>query len=404
MAMKVRVLLGLLVTILMLTFAGCGHYVCHTTFGGGSCTSSGGGIGTGGNTGGNAAAYLYVAVGGGVDGIAYNPAANTFLEIPNFTSPLTANVPPQGMAIAQKKYLYTGTPQTGQIWGFSIGSGGSLTTISNSPFNAAYLIAGTPIGTQVMVTNPAGTLLFVPNAGGDSIYVYQIGSGGALTAVNTTGFSVPFAPSNLAVDGLGKYLYVNPEFGGGQMAAFSIGSDGSLTPVTGSPFTLSVPITQVQSDPSGKFLIGTTGSSTDSHLYVYSITQSGANAGAIAPVSGSPFATVYTPFQVAVQPNVGGNLVYSFSINESSMSSIFSNPVEGYRLDPTTGALTAVTGSPFTSVVADWGQFDQSGSLLFAFDTYKTVMYGTNVGSDGSLTPTLSVGFFDDPWAVVDAQ
>jgi len=404
MAMKVRMLLSSVSVLATILLASCGgHYKCGVTFGSSTCSSSGsGGIGQGGNGNSTAAAYLYVAVGGGIDGIAYNPTAKTFLTIPNFVTPKTANVPAQGMVIVQKKYLYTSTPSTGQIFAFSIGSNGSLTTITGSPFNAPYMVGSSPFGTQTMIANPAGTLLFISNPNGNTIYVYQIGSGGGLTAVNTTGFSVPFAPADLAVDGLGKYLYVTTSITGSEVAAYSIGADGSLTAVSGSPFAY--PMLQLQGDPSGHYLVGASANGSDRHLYVFGITQSGATAGAISPVPGSPFATVYPPFLVAVQPNSAGNLVYSFSINESNMASIFSNPTEGYQLNASTGALTVVTGSPFTSAVGDWGQFDQSGSLLFVLDTYKTVMYGENVSANGTLTPTVSVGFFDNPWAVVDVQ
>jgi 6-phosphogluconolactonase (cycloisomerase 2 family) len=404
MATKVRVLFSSVVFLAMIWLVSCGgHYTCGVTFGSSSCASSGsGGPSQGGTSSGTVAAYLYVAVGGGVDGIAYNPTAKTFLEITNFVSPKTANVPPQGMVIAQKKFLYTSAPLAGQIFGFSIAANGSLTAISGSPFTAPYMTGSAPIGTQTMVANPAGTLLFVSNTNGNTVYVYQIGSAGGLTPVNTTGFSVPFAPADLAVDGLGKYLYVSTDTTGSEIAAFTIGSDDSLTTVPGSPF--SYPMLQLQGEPSGKYLIGTTGSSTDNHLYVFGIAQSGTSAGAISPVSGSPFATVYPPSHVAVQPNSGGNLVYSFSINESNPAAIVSNPTEGYQLDLSTGQLKLVAGSPFTGATGNWGQFDQSGTLLFVFDTYKTVMYGENVGSGGTLTQTLSVGFFDDPWAVTDPQ
>src|SRR5215469_7215891 len=51
MAMKVRALLSLGVVLFSMCLAGCGHYTCGTTLGGGSCTSSGSGISSGGNNG-----------------------------------------------------------------------------------------------------------------------------------------------------------------------------------------------------------------------------------------------------------------------------------------------------------------------------------------------------------------
>jgi hypothetical protein len=58
---------------------------------------------------------------------------------------------------------------------------------------------------------------------------------------------------------------------------------------------------------------------------------------------------------MVVSPN--GNFVYAFDGEE--------NPMEGYSLNVSTGALTAVSGSPFTGINLQVGQFDQSGLYLF---------------------------------------
>jgi hypothetical protein len=406
MEMRVRVLLSSAVVVLTaMWLVGCGnHYKCGITFGSSTCASSGsGGVSQGGN--GNtstAAAYLYVGVGGAIDGMAYNPTAKTFAAITNFVSPKTSNNPAFNMVVAQKKYLYTSIPATGQIFGWTIDSTGNLTSINGSPFGASYLVGATPSGDGGMIANPAGTLLFVASPTGNLIYAYTIGTGGALALVNPAGFSVPFTPGNLAVDGLGKYLYIGDITAGNsanEVAAFIIASGGSLTAVSGTPFPF--PMFKMQGEPSGKYLIGLTQISGDNHLYVFNIQQSGTTAGAISPVTGSPFATVYEPFRLAVQPGAASNLVYSFSFNSSTSAS---NPTEGYQLNLTTGLLTVVAGSPFTSAVGDWGQFDQSGSLLFVLDSFKTVMFAENVSSVGALTETLSTGFFNNSWAVTDPQ
>jgi hypothetical protein len=103
----------------------------------------------------------------------------------------------------------------------------------------------------------------------------------------------------------------------------------------------------------------------DMNLYVFSIQQSGTNAGALTQVSGSPFGTLYAPVNVAMQPVASnGSFLYSFSVNALGF-----NPIEGYQLNTTTGALTAMSASPFNNVgTAPWGQFDQSGANLFIFD------------------------------------
>jgi 6-phosphogluconolactonase len=129
-------------------------------------------------------------------------------------------------------------------------------------------------------------------------------------------------------------------------------------------------------EPSGKYMIGISGRSNalnglpdDTSLYVFNIQQSGANAGALTQVSGSPFATVFAPVNLAVQPvSTNGSFVYSFSVN-----TLEPNPIEGYQLDANSGALTAMSNSPFSNIgSAPWGQFDQSGAYLFIFASTST--------------------------------
>lgn len=408
MAMKVRVLLSSVIVLAVMSLANCGHYVCGVELGSSSCTPSGGGVSQsgGGTTTGDA--FLYVADAGGVQGLTLNASAATISDIPNPVTGLDPNASNYWMVIAQSQYMYVGYPGLGQIYAYSISSDGSQTAISGSPFDVSYLIGSTIGGSQAMIANPAGTLLFVMEQSANTVYVYTIGSGGVLAPAGSP-LVLPFLPLNLAVDGLGKYLYVTsasldtsvlPQIG-----AYSIGSDGSLTTVPNSPFisnglNLNFAVAQMQGDPSGKYMIGTTSSITasDPNLYVLAITQSGANAGAITPVANSPFPTTSSPSFVAVQPSTGGTLVYSITVNGSDVGGF----VEGYQLDLTTGALAKDSGSPF-GITGDYGQFDQSGTYFFVRDLFNKDMSVYTVGTSGTLTnPVASVGWGPGSWAPTD--
>lgn len=431
--MKRRVRAGFIgiMALAIMGLAGCDHYVCSSgaNFGASACTPSGSGLGTNGN-GSATAAFVFVADAAGtgttgtIDGYTLNTTASTFGTTPSYTAPATPlNDSGVGMVVAQKKYLYTGFSKTNQIFGWSIGADGTLTSLSGFPIAASFMDqVGTGSSSQSIATNPAGTLLFFSAFGSshDDIYVYQIGTDGGLTAVIGSPFSAPFV-GNLATDGLGKYLYVAEVVGdhtGAQIAAYMIGSTGVLTDVPGSPFAF--PMWQVQGEPSGNFLIGTTGQSAaspllggvdDDHLYVFSITQSGTDAGAIAEVSGSPFKTVTSPLSIAVQPETGGTLVYSFGVADSDLAF---NAVEGYSIS-SAGALTAVSGSPFANAaVGDLGAFDQSGSFLFNYgvidntgtNTLTPQMGAFDVASGGTLTqPTSTLTLTNEGYfAVTDPQ
>ena len=440
-----RVGIGLLALLALLLLAACsGAPGCpQASFGGTTCSTSGsgggsgfgGGGGGGGGGGSSASAYAYAvdSTNSTIDGFALNAGAGTFASISGFNAPsVPGNGGGVGMVVAQKQYLYAAFASTGQIYAYTISSSGGLTAISGSPYTASFL-GGLALGgvTQsAMITNPTGSLLFISDPIGETIYVFAIGSGGALTAVSGSPFSVPltdpaFTPMNMATDGLGAYLYVvsgaTVDHQGTQIAAYVIadGSNGTtlgaLTPVVGSPFSaIGYNMWQLQGETTGQYMIGTTGSSAyysgvsdNDNLYVFGITQSGTNLGALTPVATSPFATAYSPYTIAVQPT--GSLVYSFSFNDTATAF---NPIEGYTLS--SGALTVDSSSPFTSLTADegtWGQFDQSGAYLFTYASFMntsgdlvTQIAPLTVGTGGALTQTATPITLNNPgfWVVTD--
>ncbi len=418
MTMQVRTVLMLIVAVAIMGLASCDHYNCPSgaTFGNSSCTATGSGLGSG-TTGGSAtAAFVFVANTSGAQGavegytLDTNVAPPTLQATTSFTPPTVAGQDAGiGMAVAQKQFLYTAFGSTNQIYGWTISSTGTLTAVSGSPYTASFVsVATTTFDTQGVVTNPAGTLLFIADQFQDQIFVYQIGTGGVLTAVTGSPFTVPLTPGNLTTDGQGKYLYITETLGnhtGLEVGAYAIGSTGALTVVPGSPFAF--PMWQVQGESTGKFLIGTTGQSvavngTDNdNLYVFSISST----GAIAPVAGSPFATTNSPLNIAVQSSSSGSLVYSMGIADSDLAF---NPMEGYTLS-SSGTLSAVTGSPFSAAnVGDLGQFDQSGDFFFQYGgtvegntiAYELTAFGVVNEAPSTLIGTGTFGGF---FVVTDA-
>ncbi len=426
MTMQVRAGFMMIVAFAMMGLAGCDHYNCSTgPVLGGSCTAGTPGLGTT-TTGSATAAFVFVAdatgaaANGTIDGYTLNTSASTFGPTSTYTAPATPlNDGGVGMVVAQAKYLYTGFGTTSKIYGWSIGSAGTLTALSASPYSATFMpFVPVGFGTQSIITNPAGSLLFfsAEDTGtgtvGPFVYVYQIGSDGSLTAASGSPFSVPFT-GNLATDGLGKYLYITAAspttHTGSEIAAYSIASTGALTEVA----TFAFPMWQVQGEPTGKFMIGTTGNSVainavdNDALYVFSI----GTTGALTEVSGSPFVTQSSPLSIAVQSDANGSLIYTFGLTDDR--SAF-NSVEGYSIN-SSGALSAVTGSPFANAaVGDQGALDQSGDFLFVYGVIDNLSTNTivpqmgafSVASGGALTePTTTLtltspGFF----AVTDPQ
>lgn len=428
MKVQSRMLLFPLLVWVALFHTACSPYSCRVTFGSSTCTPSGSGLGTGGTggTGGGGgsssiAAFAFaVDQGGTLDGytLTSGTSTNTFATTTGYVAPVVpTNDGGSGMVIAQSQYLYAGFGVVGQIYGWTISSTGTLTPIAGSPFAAPFLGSGSGVSQSEMTLDPAGANLFVSDPLQNSIYVFQIGTGGVLTAATGSPFTIPFSPMNLTTDGLGKYLYAvdgdSITHTGSQIAAYAVGTGGVLTAVPGSPFAF--PMWQVQGEPTGQFLIGTSGNTVslsggdDDNLYVFSITQSGTSAGAIAQVTKQP--TVYSPFSIAVQSNVGGTFIYSLGFNDTETAF---NPLEGYSLT-SIGTLTADTGSPFSGVAdGSWGQFDQTGTLLFVYASYVdsgtgavvTQLAPIDVSSGGALTQPVATTTLATPgfWAVTDPQ
>lgn len=374
---------------------GCGSG-CETTpkgssGGPGSGTSSsrngsaGCDIGGGGDDGGVApttTAFLYYFGSANIQGASLN-SAGTFANLSSFTPPAMPSNSANSMVIAKKQFLYIPTSGFANVQAFSINrTSGALAAISGSPF-------GAQAQDDTVTTDPTGRFLFVGGKQSAAISAYLIdATTGALTAAPGSpfrSFNLAFADS-LTVDGTGKFLYVGQTFSANPVVVFAIDqSTGALTEITSSPFHLGVAV--VQADPSGKFLLGianSTGTSGDKHIHVFSIDST---TGALAPVANSPFATTSAPFALAVHP--GGKFVYLSVADSGGTTTSF----EGYQLNTTSGAITALSGSPFTTLpVVSNCQFEQSGAYAFCQrdNGFSVLSVNTSTGALSHTIPDLT--------------
>jgi 6-phosphogluconolactonase (cycloisomerase 2 family) len=421
MTKQVRTGLMLIVAMAVMGLASCGHYTCGVTFGNSTC--AGGPVSLNGGTGSADAAFLFVSDGtaspGSIQGYTLDTNVNppTLKATTSYTPPSTpGNDSGMGMAVAQKKFLYTAFGSNGQIFGWTISTTGILSAVQGSPYTVSPLFGSgfsSVFDTHRVITNPAGTLLFIGDEGGSRIYVYQIGSAGALTAVAGSPFPAPFAPGYMTTDGLGNFLYFTDSLTGHtgtEIAGFSIGSGSSLGVLTAIPGSFVGPpfdMWQVEGEPTGKFLIGTKGMSLtvngadDKNLYVFSIA---AASGAIIQV-GAAVPTTYSPMSIAVQSNAGGNLVYTFGYDDAGTGF---NAAEVYTIS-SSGTLSALNQSPFSiAALGSEGQFDQSGGFLFEyggiFNTntviYNVTFFDVVAGQPTLPTPEQTYGGF---WVATDA-
>ena len=136
----------------------------------------------------------------------------------------------------------------------------------------------------------------------------------------------------------GHFAYVT-NVDSNNISAYDIRSDGSLSPLAGSPFAAgSVPV-EVVISPSGKFLyVGNEGKPPYTYSAGGNVSAYGINptTGALTPVPGSPFAADGAPGQLAFSPS-GAHL---YVLNGSS------NNITGFSVDVATGVL-APMGAPY---------------------------------------------------------
>jgi 6-phosphogluconolactonase (cycloisomerase 2 family) len=195
-----------------------------------------------------------------------------------------------------------------------------------------------------------------------------------------TATSVPGPVTSLAIAAVGSHFVYASDFQHDLIYGYSINATtGALTPVAGSPFAqppLTVP-NGLAAGPGGNLLYATAGVGVDA----FSLS----NAGVPALIAGSPFAS-------------GGNLEL---VVDSSGKFLFTpnldppNGVSAFTIDPTTGTLTVVPGSPFLfagQTVLNSRPFgivvDSTGQFVYvALEATNQVAAFSIVSGTGALMP-----------------
>jgi 6-phosphogluconolactonase (cycloisomerase 2 family) len=269
-------------------------------------------------------------------------------------APVPVGDEPEGLAITpDARFLYVPTLAP-EVRGYAIGAKGSLTEVPGSPFDPKGIgttaAAVTPAGDRLLVTNRGTGLNEAADPG--SIAVYDINPvSGALSAVAGSPFAVAGleGPSRLAISPDGARVFVSGDAAGStfdpRVAVLNINkSTGALTQVGGSPFASgSKQAVPVVVSPDGKLVfVGNVHGTLGNTISVLSVNQA---TGALAAVSGSPFATAGTiPIGLGLAPD-GSRL---FSGERGPTSTLTARGVSVYNVSAA-GALATVAGSPFPS-------------------------------------------------------
>ncbi len=250
------------------------------------------------------------------------------------TSPLALAVNPDGT------YLYVVNNASNDLSTFAI----DYTTGVLTPAGVAIATGNGPTAVAI---DPTSRFLYVTNSTDDTVSAYAIANGTAAVIAGSP-YPVGSQPFSVTTDPAGNYLYVT-NYADGTVSAFAIDpTAGGLTALTGSPFGAGAGAISIAIDPTDAFAY--VANETAATISLFAI---GSTTGTLSPVSGSPLATGSSPESLAVNP--GGSVLYAANVPSK-------NQVAGYAITPTTGALTLGTpvasGTFPLSIVADpGGQF-----------------------------------------------
>ena len=311
-----------------------------------------------------------------------------------------------GCGGGHRHFIYAVGQATEGIFGFEEAASGQLTSIAGSPFSTG----GQP--TAIAVT-PSRAFAYVLSAGGNAIASYNFDkSKGGLTAANPA-VAAGTNPIAIAIDPSSQHLYALNQ-GSSSISAYSIdGTSGILTPLSGSPFaTVANP---------ASFALTTKGDtlyvvSPSQGLESFSVHSDGtlAMAQGAVPAGLSPvFVTVDPADHFVYVADAAGNSVVGFTVSGSNVTPISAAASAGttpsaIAIDPqskfvfvanqgsnnvsvfsigSSGALTQVQGSPFTSGTGPtFITVDSAGNHLFVADHASSDIAEFSLASNGSLS------------------
>jgi len=185
------------------------------------------------------------------------------------------------------------------------------------------------IGYDQSAYNPGGTVTSTANPGW--IWGYTVGSGGALTPVSGSPWEAGVKPTSVVSDPANRFVYVT-DFASNELVGYIVQSTGVLDFMVSGPYKTGSEPQAVTVDPRGLFVY--VANSLDSSISAYDITLStGAPSTAVNATGSSANATDTTPVAVIVDPSLG-RFAYTANLQGNSVSGFRLDPVTG-TLTPT---------------------------------------------------------------------
>jgi 6-phosphogluconolactonase len=225
-------------------------------------------------------------------------------------------------------------------------------------------------------TTKVGRYVYVAESGQIAVYALNPATGQfkAIQAVGQSTFGgITVHPSD-------KFLYVST--GSTSIAGYKIGTNGLLTQIAGSPFPTTYASGWIVFTPSGKFAWTENYPNNAEAFSVDTTTGVLTSLGPVALGSGTS--------DVEITPK--GNFLYAANNGDSTIS--------GFAINATTGALTAVPGSPFAGGPGCASSLiHPSGKFVYGQNFDATISAFSINQKTGTLTPVPGSPFPGPPFA-----
>src|SRR6202158_262696 len=218
------------------------------------------------------------------------------------------------------------------------GATGAITLGAETP----QVLATTPTGIALL---PSKKFLYAVNSFANTISIFKVASDGTLALTGTPTPAGGSSPNAAVIDPSGKYLLVTNNLSN-NVSVFSVDAGTGALSQVGSPVPANQNPAEILITPSGKFVYVT-------NPDIGWITAFSFSNGVLTKVPGSPFSSVPGGGGGAFGLAVDGSERFLSVANPSAsnpppFSSTIGN-ISGFNIDPSTGALTQILGSPFTA-------------------------------------------------------
>ena len=227
---------------------------------------------------------------------------------------------------------------------------------------------------------PSGNFFYVPSqstctlGGPIGVFAYSIAPNGQITPITGSPFNVGSTyPYQITLTPNGKFGYVTDLSSTPPVNIIPVSVNaktGAVAPLSG---TVAYPGNNIPSpaiDPGSKFLF--LADTQVGNVYAYTINST---TGALTLVSGSPFSTA-AGATTAIEVHPSGKFLVTLSASGPSV----------FKINAQTGALTLVPGSPFSALGSGFLALDPSGNFVYVALSSTAVTVSRLNPTTGALT------------------